>query len=164
MLHKGKVIKLPANIDTDIIIPTQYMTLETIEEMSKFAFSPLRPEIPAIVKKGDILVCDTNFGCGSSREQATEIIKHLGVYCVIAKSFSRIFYRNSINNGLLVIENSAIYDKVNEGEFLTIDLDNYKLITEQKEDIIFSKIPDNLFKMIKSGGLVNYYVKMNKKV
>lgn len=90
--HRGIVVKLGDDIDTDIIIPTQYMTLKTVDEMVKFAFSPLRPDILSIIKTGGILVCGKNFGCGSSREQAPEIIKRLGIYCVIAKSFARIFY------------------------------------------------------------------------
>ncbi len=162
--HTGHVIKLGDHIDTDIIIPTQYMTLEAIEEMSQYAFSPLRPEIPSIVKKGDILVCGKDFGCGSSREQAPEIIKALGVYCVIAKSFARIFYRNAINNGLLVIENAEIYDKVYEGDRLIVETDNNMLITEHGESIAFGKIPEMLVEMIQSGGLVNYYKAKNRSV
>jgi len=160
--HTGNVIKLGDHIDTDIIIPTQYMTLESIEEMSQYAFSPLRPEIPSMLKKGDILVCGKDFGCGSSREQAPEIIKALGVYCVIAKSFARIFYRNAINNGLLVIENTEIYDKIQEGDSLTVDVENNKLVAENNEEVSFGKIPDMLIEMIQSGGLVNYYKAKNR--
>jgi 3-isopropylmalate/(R)-2-methylmalate dehydratase small subunit len=160
--HTGNVIKLGDHIDTDIIIPTQYMTLKTIEEMAKFAFSPLRPEIPSLVKPGDILVCGKDFGCGSSREQAPEILKALGVYCVIAKSFARIFYRNAINNGLLVIENVEIYDKVQEGERLTVDTGNHKFITTSSEKVPFGRIPGMLIDMINSGGLVNYYKNINR--
>jgi 3-isopropylmalate/(R)-2-methylmalate dehydratase small subunit len=161
--HTGKVIKLGDHIDTDIIIPTQYMTLKTIEEMSQYAFSPLRPEIPSIIKKGDILVCGKDFGCGSSREQAPEIIKTLGIYCVIAKSFARIFYRNAINNGLLLIENAEIWDKVHEGERLTVDVEHNTLLTEHHAEVVFGKIPEMLIEMIQSGGLVNYYKAKNRK-
>jgi 3-isopropylmalate/(R)-2-methylmalate dehydratase small subunit len=160
--HTGNIIKLGDHIDTDIIIPTQYMTIETIEEMSQYAFFPLRPEIPSMVKKGDILVCGKDFGCGSSREQAPEIIKALGIYCIIAKSFARIFYRNAINNGLLVIENAEIYDKVAEGESLTVDVEKNQLITRKNEKVSFGKIPDMLIEMIQSGGLVNYYKTKNR--
>jgi 3-isopropylmalate/(R)-2-methylmalate dehydratase small subunit len=117
-----------------------------------------------MVKKGDILVCGKDFGCGSSREQAPEIIKALGIYCVIAKSFARIFYRNSINNGLLVIENAEIYDKVSEGESLTIDVEKNQLVTEKHKEVSFGKIPDMLIEMIQSGGLVNYYKAKNRSV
>ena len=100
----GKVWVLGDDIDTDIIIPTEYLALKTIDDMKQYGFSPLRPELAGQIQKGDIIVAGKNFGCGSSREQAPEIIKALGIQCVIAKSFARIFYRNSINIGLLIIE------------------------------------------------------------
>jgi len=160
--HTGHIIKLGDNIDTDIIIPTQYMALETIQEMLKYAFSPLRDDIPSLAKPGDILVCGRDFGCGSSREQAPEIIKALGIYCVIAKSFARIFYRNAINNGLLLIENAEIYDKVQEGKTLSIDMDANQLITQSGQTVAFGKIPEMLLNMIQSGGLVKYYQAQNR--
>jgi len=163
VIHSGHVIKLPDNVDTDIIIPTQYMTLETIEEMVPYAFTPLRPDIPDKVRKGDILICGDNFGCGSSREQAPEIIKLLGFYCVIAKSFARIFYRNSVNNGLLVIENKKIYDRVKEGSKISIDLEMHQIQTYSGELIEFGDFPETVISIIDKGGLVNYYREMNMK-
>lgn len=159
--HKGRVIKLPDNVDTDIIIPTQYMTLETIGEMAKYAFSPLRPELSGQLQKGDILLCGSNFGCGSSREQAPEIIGELGIYCIVARSFARIFYRNAINNGLLVIEDSALYDLLEEGARLTIDTQESRFILEDGRVLPFGKIPERLLEMIECGGLVNYYKEKN---
>ena len=96
----GKVWVLDDDIDTDIIIPTEYLALKTIDDMKQYGFSPLRPELAGQIQKGDIIVAGKNFGCGSSREQAPEIIKALEIQCVIAKSFARIFFRNSINNFL----------------------------------------------------------------
>ena len=90
----GKVWVLGDDIDTDIIIPTEYLALKTIDDMKQYGFSPLRPELAGQIQKGDIIVAGKNFGCGSSREQAPEIIKALGIQCVIAKSFARIFFRN----------------------------------------------------------------------
>ena len=87
----GKVWVLDDDIDTDIIIPTEYLALKTIDDMKQYGFSPLRPELAGQIQKGDIIVAGKNFGCGSSREQAPEIIKALGIQCVIAKSFARIF-------------------------------------------------------------------------
>ena len=162
-IHKGKVYKLGDDIDTDIIIPTQYLALRNIEAMKKYAFEPLRAELPTLLQAGDILVCGKNFGCGSSREQAPEIIKALGVYCVIAGSFARIFYRNSINNGLLLIESQEICDKVSEGELLSIDLGKHILQTASGDRCSFNPMPDMLLKMILCGGLVNYYQKINEK-
>ena len=103
----GKVWVLGDDIDTDIIIPTEYLAMKTIDDMKQYGFSPLRPELAGQIQKGDIIVAGKNFGCGSSREQAPEIIKALGIQCVIAKSFARIFFRNSINNGLLLIEQQS---------------------------------------------------------
>ena len=94
----GKVWVLGDDIDTDIIIPTEYLALKTVEDMKPYAFSPLRPELAGQIKPGDIIVAGKNFGCGSSREQSPEVIKALGIKCVIAKSYARIFFRNSINN------------------------------------------------------------------
>lgn len=159
--HTGTVIKLGNDIDTDIIIPTQYMTLKTIHEMLPYAFSPLRPELPSLVNCGDILVCGKNFGCGSSREQAPEILKAMGLYCVVAKSFARIFYRNAINNGLLLIENDVLYDRVAEGDSLDIDLVKHRFITNDSSPIGFGKIPVMLLEMIQMGGLVPYWKKRN---
>ena len=91
----GKIWVLGDDIDTDIIIPTEYLALKTVQDMAPYAFSPLRQELAGQIKKGDIIVAGKNFGCGSSREQAPEIIKALGIQCVIAKSFARIFFRNA---------------------------------------------------------------------
>lgn len=161
-IHTGKVVKLGDDIDTDIIIPTQYLTLRTIREMVPYAFYPLRPEIPNLVHSGDIMVCGKNFGCGSSREHAPEILKELGLFCVVAKSFARIFYRNAINNGLLVIENSMLYERVQEGDSLTVDLMKCCFLVNQ-EEIHIGAIPTMLLDMIDNGGLVSYWKQRNKK-
>ena len=118
----GKVWILGDDIDTDIIIPTEYLALPTVEDMKQYGFSPLRPELAGQIQEGDIIVAGKNFGCGSSREQAPEIIKALKIKCVIAKSYARIFFRNSINNGLLLIENSDIQDVIKEGDTLTVHM------------------------------------------
>jgi len=116
----GKVWVLGDDIDTDIIIPTEYLALPSVEDMKQYGFSPLRPELASQIGEGDIIVAGKNFGCGSSREQAPEIIKALKIKCVIAKSFARIFFRNSINNGLLLIENDQIQEHVKEGDMLDV--------------------------------------------
>jgi 3-isopropylmalate/(R)-2-methylmalate dehydratase small subunit len=159
--HTGAVIKLGDNIDTDIIIPTQYMTLKTIQDMVPHAFSPLRPDLPEKINIGDILVCGKNFGCGSSREQAPEILKELGLFCVVARSFARIFYRNAINNGLLLIESDKLYDQVEDGNILTVDLKEHLFISGTSEPVGFGRIPTMLLEMIQMGGLVPYWKKRN---
>lgn len=159
---KGRVIKLPDKVDTDIIIPTQYMTLETVGEMAAYAFSPLRPELPEMVKKGDILVGGLDFGCGSSREQAPEIIKALGFAAVVAKSFARIFYRNAINNGLLVIECPELHDLVEEGNLIALDTVSCSIELPDGARLSFGRIPDKLRDLIECGGLVSYFQKKNQ--
>lgn len=121
----GKVWVLGDDIDTDIIIPTEYLALKTIDDMKQYGFSPLRPELAGQIEKGDIIVAGKNFGCGSSREQAPEIIKALGISCVIAKSFARIFFRNSINNGLLLIEQPDLHDDIKEGDAITVKMNEH---------------------------------------
>lgn len=118
--YTGKVWVLGDDIDTDIIIPTEYLALKTIEDMKQYGFSPLRPELAGQIKPGDIIVAGKNFGCGSSREQAPEVIKALGIPCIIAKSFARIFYRNALNNGLLLLEQPELHDVVKEGDTITV--------------------------------------------
>ena len=148
----GKVWLLGDDIDTDIIIPTEYLALPGVEDMKKYAFSPLRQELAGEIKEGDIIVAGKNFGCGSSREQAPEIIKHLGVRCVIAKSFARIFFRNAINNGLLLIENQELRDHVAEGDVITVTMGE-KIQAGGREDPIAS-LPENLMDILNAGGLV----------
>lgn len=155
----GKVWVLGDDIDTDIIIPTEYLALKTIDDMKQYGFSPLRPELAGQIKPGDIIVAGKNFGCGSSREQAPEIIKALGIKCVIAKSFARIFFRNSINNGLLLIEQPDLYDHMTEGDSIAVTV-NEKVDYKGREYPIAS-LPQNLVDIIEAGGLVKAMRKLN---
>lgn len=155
----GKVWVLGDDIDTDIIIPTEYLALKTIEDMKQYGFSPLRPELAGQIGEGDIIVAGKNFGCGSSREQAPEIIKALGIKCVIAKSFARIFFRNSINNGLLLIEQPDLYDEMAEGDEITVTV-NEQVDYKGKQYPIAS-LPQNLVDIIAAGGLVKAMRKLN---
>lgn len=148
----GKVWVLGDDIDTDIIIPTEYLALKTIEDMKAYGFSPLRPELAAKIGKGDIIVAGKNFGCGSSREQAPEVIKALGIKCIIAKSFARIFFRNSINNGLLLIEQPDLYEDMKEGDTITVTVNQN--IDYQGRQYPIASLPDNLVEIINAGGLV----------
>ncbi len=155
----GKVWVLGDDIDTDIIIPTEYLALKTVDDMKQYAFSPLRPELAGQIGDGDILVAGKNFGCGSSREQAPEIIKHLHISCVIAKSFARIFFRNAINNGLLLIENSLVPDIVKEGDMLEVRM-NDRIVFDGR-DYPIEPLPDNLMEILSAGGLVKAMQKRN---
>ncbi len=149
---KGKVWILGDDIDTDIIMPTEYLALKTVDDMKPYAFSPLRPELAGKIQPGDIIVAGKNFGCGSSREQAPEVIKALGIRAVIAKSFARIFFRNSINNGLLLIENSEIQEDINESDEIEVIVG--ESIIHGGKSYPISSLPDNLLEILDAGGLV----------
>lgn len=155
----GKIWVLGDDIDTDIIIPTEYLALKTVQDMAPYAFSPLRQELAGQIKKGDIIVAGKNFGCGSSREQAPEIIKALGIQCVIAKSFARIFFRNAINNGLLLIENQELRDEVQEGDEITVTVN--EAIEHNGIPYKITSLPQNLVDIINAGGLVPSMRKLN---
>lgn len=155
----GKVWVLGDDIDTDIIIPTEYLAMKTIDDMKQYSFSPLRPELAGQIQKGDIIVAGKNFGCGSSREQAPEIIKALGIQCVIAKSFARIFFRNSINNGLLLIEQPDLHDDIKEGDTITVHMNEH--IDYSGKEYPIASLPENLMNIIQAGGLVGAMRKLN---
>lgn len=155
----GKIWVLGDDIDTDIIIPTEYLALKTVQDMAPYAFSPLRQELAGQIKKGDIIVAGKNFGCGSSREQAPEIIKALGIQCVIAKSFARIFFRNAINNGLLLIENQELHDAVQEGDEITVTVN--EAIEHNGNLYKITSLPQNLVDIINAGGLVPAMRRLN---
>lgn len=155
----GKVWTLGDDIDTDIIIPTEYLALKTIDDMKRYGFSPLRPELAGQIHEGDIIVAGRNFGCGSSREQAPEIIKALGIKCVIAKSFARIFFRNSINNGLLLMEQPDLYDDIKEGDCITVAVNDH--VEYQGKEYPIASLPQNLVDIINAGGLVKAMRKLN---
>ena len=156
---KGRVWLLGDDIDTDIIMPTEYLALKTVDDMRPYAFSPLRPELAGQIKPGDIIVAGKNFGCGSSREQAPEVIKALGIRCVIAKSYARIFFRNAINNGLLLIENPDLFDHVKEGEEIEVLVGEAVLAGGERYEI--SSLPQNLLDILEAGGLVRAMQKLN---
>ena len=156
---QGKVWKLGDDIDTDIILPTEYLVFPTIAEMKPYAFSPLRPELAGKIEPGDIIVGGENFGCGSSREQAPEVVNALGVRAVIAKSFARIFFRNAINNGLLLIECRDLPDEVSEGDTLTVTVG--EKIRANGKDYKIAALPENLMEILNAGGLVKAMRKRN---
>ena len=135
------------------------MPLKTIEDMKQYGFSPLRPELAGQIKPGDIIVAGKNFGCGSSREQAPEVIKALGIPCIIAKSFARIFYRNALNNGLLLLEQPELHDVVKEGDTITVTVNEDVEYNGKKYPI--ASLPENLMEIIEAGGLVKAMRKRN---
>lgn len=156
---KAKIWVLGDDIDTDIILPTEYLAMSSVEEMKPYAFSPLRPELAGLIQPGDMIVAGKNFGCGSSREQAPEVVKALGISCVVAKSYARIFFRNAINNGLLLIENSNLYDEVTEGDIASVTPGKEIEVNGKKYEI--ASLPDNLLEILNAGGLVKAMRKRN---
>ena len=123
MNTKGKVFKYPDNVDTDVIIPARYLNTSDANELTKHCMEDIDPEFINNVKKGDVMVAGWNFGCGSSREHAPLVIKTAGTGCVIAKSFARIFYRNSINIGLPILECPEAADAINAGDEVEVNFD-----------------------------------------
>ena len=153
----GKVWVLGDDIDTDIIIPTEYLALKTIDDMKQYGFSPLRPELAGQIEKGDIIVAGKNFGCGSSREHAPVAIKESGVPVVIAASFARIFYRNGINVGLPLLEIGDDVEKIHAGDQLRIDISTGKIENLTTGDIFQAPpLPGFIQDIAKAGGLINY--------
>lgn len=152
---EGNVIKFGDNINTDIISPPQYMEL-SIEESSKYAMSAVKPDFSELVKTQKIMVAGNNFGSGSSRETSPLSLKYLGVEAVVAKFFARIFYRNAINIGLLVVE-CAEADQIEEDDTIRIDYENGIIENLTKnEQYSCTKIPAHLISLIDKGGLVEF--------
>ncbi len=153
---KGRVIKLGDNVDTDVIYPGKYLPIIDSEEMALHALEGLDPDFPDRIGKGDIIVAGKNFGCGSSREQAATCLKFAGISVVIAKSFSRIFFRNGVNQGLPVIVSSTAVDKVKDGDEIEVDFATGECTLSNKETIKFKEFPNFIFSILDAGGLVPY--------
>ena len=151
-MEKGTIFKFHNDLDTDQIIASQYLLLPNLDEMKGHAFESLDPDFSKKVKPGDFVVGGENFGCGSSREQAPEVIKALGIRCIIAKSYARIFFRNSINNGLLLIEQADLRDDVKEGDSITVTVNEN--VEYQGKKYPITSLPENLVEIINAGGLV----------
>lgn len=154
MYHR--VWKFGDNIDTDLIIAARYLNTSNEAELASHLMEDARSDFAKIVQKGDVIVAGENFGCGSSREHAPLAIKAAGIYAVIAKSFARIFYRNSFNIGLPILEIKEI-DSINEGDFLEIDLKNGKVYNiTQNRNYSFLPIPPFMLELLEVGGLMEY--------
>ena len=153
---EGKTWIFGENIDTDVIIPGRYLRTFDPQDLADHVLEGERPDFTKHVKSGDIIVADENFGCGSSREQAPVAIKTAGVSAIIAKSFARIFYRNSINIGLPVIVSDI---NAGDGDVISIDLSNGTLINKSSgESKTFEPFNDFMLDILENGGLVNHYL------
>ncbi len=155
MIKTGDVIKYKDNVDTDVIIPARYLTTGDPQELAQHCMEDLDPTFTERVKDGDIIVAGWNFGCGSSREHAPISIKASGVSIVIAKSFARIFYRNSINIGLPIVECPEAVDAIEEGDKISFDFDT-GVITDETNGKTFQSepFPEFIQNIITEGGLV----------
>lgn len=152
----SKVWKFKDNIDTDIIIAARYLNTSDPDILAKHIMEDADKDFYSKVTKGDIIVAGENFGCGSSREHAPLALKAAGISVIIAKSFARIFYRNSFNTGLLILECQRT-DETNEGDELEIGFSEgiIKNLT-QKTEYKFEPIPEFMQELVRSGGLINY--------
>jgi 3-isopropylmalate/(R)-2-methylmalate dehydratase small subunit len=160
----GRAWKYGDGVSTDLIMPGKYK-FKTIDpkELAEHAMEGIDPEFSKKVKRGDIIVAGWNFGCGSSREQAPLALKHAGVGAVIAKSFSRIFFRNSINIGLPIVESPDIFEETEEGDLIEVDLDG-GLVRNLSKNKSFSvkPLPGFLLRILQDGGLVEHFRRRGK--
>ena len=153
----GRVHKFGSDEVTDAIIPARYVNTSDPAELAKHCMEDADPSFPSRVNRGDIIVADKNFGCGSSREHAPIAIKAAGVSCVIARSFARIFYRNSINIGLPILECPQCVDEVQEGDTLEVDLLQGEIRNLSRgKTYLAEPFPGFMQEIIGKGGLINY--------
>ena len=159
----GNVHKYGDHVDTDVIIPARYLNIADVNELTTHCMEDIDKDFIKNVKAGDIIVAGRNFGCGSSREHAPLVIKNSGISCVIAKSFARIFFRNSINIGLPVLECEGVFDDAESGDKLEADLTAgiIKNLTKNKE-YKATPFPEFMQNIISAGGLVEY-IKANER-
>lgn len=152
-MEKSRVWKFGNNVDTDQILPSQYLLLSTIEEMKEYTFETLIPDFAKTAGMGDVIIADENFGCGSSREQAPRVLKALGIKAVVAASFARIFFRNAINIGLPVIICKDAHKAVSPDDQVLLDLEK-GLIRIKDLDLSCTRLPDYMQDILSAGGLL----------
>ena len=153
----GKVFKYGDNVDTDVIIPARYLNAPSPEELAKHCMEDIDASFAATVKPGDIMVGGANFGCGSSREHAPISIRACGVRCVIAASFARIFYRNSINIGFPILECPEAAAAINNGDTVSVDFATGKIIDETTGETFQAvALPPFIEKIVEHNGLLPY--------
>ena len=155
MKAHGKVHKYGDNVDTDVIIPARHLNTSDHKELASHCMEDIDTEFVKKVKQGDIMVGGDNFGCGSSREHAPIAIKASGIDCVIAKTFARIFYRNSINIGLPILECPEASEKIQDGDEVSIDFDSGVITNETKGETYQAlPFPDFIKDIMAKGGLM----------
>ena len=164
MIFQGKAHKYGRDVDTDVIIPARYLSSSDPDELAKHCMEDLDPSFAGDVEAGDIIVAEENFGCGSSREHAPIAIKAAGVSCVIAKSFARIFYRNSINIGLPILESPEAVDGIKQGDEVKVDTEKGEITNISTGNTYKSApFPKFIEEIIEKDGLINYVKEKVKK-
>ena len=164
MTLEGRIWKFGSDVDTDAIIPARYLNQSDPKELAKHAMEDERPEFYREVKEGDLLLAGKNFGCGSSREHAPLALKAAGISCIIAKSFARIFYRNSLNLGLPLLESPEASEAIQDGDQVRIDLATGEVhdLTQDKK-FQAKPIPDFMQELLNDGGLIPHLRKKGQK-
>ena len=154
---RGKVWKFGDHVDTDVIIPARYLNAPEPSELAKHCMEDIDASFAGAVQSGDIMVGGWNFGCGSSREHAPVAIQASGITCVIAASFARIFYRNSINIGFPILECPEASEAIRAGDIVTVDTETGKITDETTGQVFEAKpFPPFIQKIVESGGLLPY--------
>jgi 3-isopropylmalate/(R)-2-methylmalate dehydratase small subunit len=163
MKIKGRAWKFGANIDTDVIIPARYLNVSDPENLAQHCMEDESPRFTRDAKPGDIIVAESNFGCGSSREHAPIAIKARGISCVIAKGFARIFYRNAFNVGLPILESEEAVDAIEDGHELEVDPVKGEIRDETTGRVFQAdSIPPFMQQIIDDGGLMAHIAKRRK--
>ena len=164
MKIEGRIWKFGSDIDTDAIIPARYLNQSDPKELAKHVMEDERPEFLKEVRKGDILLAKKNFGCGSSREHAPLALKAVGISCIIAKSFARIFFRNGLNLGLSLLESSEASKGIKEGDRVRVNLTTGEIFDlTQKRKYLAKPIPVFMQDLIRDGGLIPHLQKKGLK-
>lgn len=154
---RGRCCKYGDNVDTDVIIPARYLAIQDKEELARHAMEDIDADFRKKLKPGDLVVAGRNFGCGSSREHAPQVLQSSGVSCVIAESFARIFYRNALNIGLPILEAAEAVRSISEGDELEVDFIHGRIRNlSSHQEFSAMSFPAFLQRMIDCGGLLNY--------
>jgi 3-isopropylmalate/(R)-2-methylmalate dehydratase small subunit len=164
MKLEGRIWKFGSDVDTDAIIPARYLNQSDAKELAKHVMEDERPKFKKEVKKGDILLAERNFGCGSSREHAPLALKATGISCIIAESFARIFYRNGFNQGLPLLESPEASEAIQEGDRVRVNLTTGEIFDLTQKKKFFAKpIPPFMQDLIRDGGLIRHLRKRGLK-
>lgn len=164
MKIEGRIWKFGSDVDTDAIIPARYLNQSDPKELAKHVMEDERPEFLRKVRKGDLLLAEKNFGCGSSREHAPLALKAVGISCIIAESYARIFYRNGMNLGLPLLESPEASEAIKDGDRVRVNLSTGEINDlTQKKKYSASPIPPFMQDLLKDGGLISHLRKSKSK-